>query len=261
MQLREKVAVVTGACSGLGRAIAVRFASEGACVVAADINEAALPLTIDELRRLAGDALGFAIDVTNRGKVHDMMGSIVTQRGRIDILVNNAGITRYRPFATMADEDWDPVLNLDLKAAFYCAQAAAPHMAQRGYGKIVNISSSLGTGTSPHHTGGSPGGSSAYASAKAAVIQLTKTLARELGPSGVNVNCVAPGFFLTPLHSSTRTPEQIKEHIEVRKKAAVLNRAGEPEELAAAVLFLASDQSSFITGHTLYVDGGRTDRM
>ena len=261
MQLSGKVAIVTGACSGLGKAIAFRLASQGACVVAADINEAAIPPAIEELMSLAGDAIGYAIDVSNRDKVHDMMGSIVAQRGGIDILVNNAGITRYRPFATMADEDWDPVLDLDLKAVFYCAQAAAPHMVRRGYGKIVNISSSLGTGTSPHYTAGSPGGSSAYASAKAAVIQLTKTLARELGPSGINVNCVAPGFFLTPLHSSTRTPEQIKEHIEVRKQAAVLNRAGKPEELANAVLFLASDQSSFITGQTLYVDGGRTDRM
>ncbi|RWE28425.1 MAG: glucose 1-dehydrogenase [Mesorhizobium sp.] len=261
MQLDGKVAIVTGACSGLGRAIASRFAAQGACVVVADVNEAAIPATVNELKGLAGDAIGFAIDVTERDKVQEMMDRIVAQRGRIDILVNNAGITRYRPFATIADVDWDPVLALDLKAVFYCAQTAAPHMVRQRYGKIVNISSSLGTGSSPHHTAGSPGGSSAYASAKAAVIQLTKTLARELGPSGINVNCVAPGFFLTPLHASTRTPEQIKEHIEVRKQAAVLNRAGKPEELADAVLFLASDQSSFITGQTLCVDGGRTDRM
>ena len=261
MRLDGKVAIVTGACSGLGKAIATRFAAQGACVVVADINEGAIPETVKHLNTLQADALGFAIDVSKRDRVHDMMRDIVAQRGRIDILVNNAGITRYRPFPTMADEDWDLVLGIDLKGVFYCAQAASPHMVRQRYGKIVNISSSLGTGASPHYTAGSPGGSSAYASAKAAVIQLTKTLARELGPSGINVNCVAPGFFLTPLHSTTRTPEQIKEHIEVRKHAAVLNRAGRPEELADAVLFLASDQSSFITGHTLYVDGGRTDRM
>ena len=161
----------------------------------------------------------------------------------------------------MADDDWDAVLDLDLKGVFYCAQAVAKHMARQRYGKIVNISSSLGTGSTPHTTAGSPGGSSAYAAAKAAVIQLTKTLARELGPDGVNVNCVAPGFFLTPLTSATRTPEEVREHVEVRKRMTVLNRSGQPGELANAVLFLASDESSFIAGHTLFVDGGRTDRM
>jgi NAD(P)-dependent dehydrogenase (short-subunit alcohol dehydrogenase family) len=179
----------------------------------------------------------------------------------VDILVNNAGITRYRPFPTMSDEDWNLVLDVDLKGVFFCVQAAAPQMIRQAYGKIVNISSALGTGTTPHNTAGSPAGSSAYASAKAGVIQLTKTLARELGPHGINVNCVAPGTFLTPLTGATRTPEQVAEHIAYRTKTVVLNRLGSLEELANAVLFLASDEASYITGHTLYVDGGRTDRM
>src|SRR5438094_336936 len=153
------------------------------------------------------------------------------------------------------------VLDVDLKGVFFCSQAAAPHMIRQAYGKIVNISSSLGTGTSPHNTAGSPAGSSAYASAKAGVIQLTKTLSRELGPHGVNVNCIAPGTFVTPITSSTRTPEEVAEHVEFRKKTNVLNRLGRLDELANAVLFLASDEASYISGHTLYVDGGRTDRM
>jgi 3-oxoacyl-[acyl-carrier protein] reductase len=162
---------------------------------------------------------------------------------------------------TAAEEDWDLVLDVDLKGVFFCVQAAAPHMIRQRYGKIVNISSALGTGTTPHNTAGSPAGSSAYAAAKAGVIQLTKTLARELGPHGINVNCVAPGTFVTPLTAATRTPEEVSEHIAFRSKTVVLNRMGQLEELASAVLFLASDEASYITGHTLPVDGGRTDRM
>jgi NAD(P)-dependent dehydrogenase (short-subunit alcohol dehydrogenase family) len=261
VQLKGKVAIVTGACSGLGKAIAVRFAREGACVVVVDVNASAIEPTVEELRALGGDAIGFCVDVTKRSDLVSLMEKIVDQHERIDVLVNNAGMTRYRPFQTMSDEDWDLVLALDLKAVFFCAQAAAPHMIRQGYGKIVNMSSSHGTGATPGFTAGSPGGSSAYAAAKAAVIQLTKTLARELGPHGINVNCVAPGFFLTPIHSTTRTPEQIEEHIKNRIETTVLKRTGKPEELASAVLFLASDESSFICGHTLLVDGGRTDRM
>jgi 3-oxoacyl-[acyl-carrier protein] reductase len=153
------------------------------------------------------------------------------------------------------------VLNIDLKAVFFCVQAVAPIMVAQKGGKIVNISSSLGTGTSPHHTAGSPGGSAAYASAKAGVIQLTKTLARELGPNGINVNCIAPGFFLTPLTGATRSPELVEDHIKVRTDMAVLKRPGQVKDLAGVVSFLCSEDSSFITGHTIYVDGGRTDRM
>jgi len=201
------------------------------------------------------------VDVTSQAVLQTFMDDVVKESGRIDILVNNAGITRYRPFSLLAHEDWDLVLELDLKAVFFCSQAVAPHMARQQYGKIVNISSSLGTGTTPHVGDWTAGCSAPYASAKAAVIQLTKTLARELGPNGVNVNCVAPGFFLTPLTGATRSPEQVAEHIAVRSRMAVLNRPGQLEELANPVLFLASDESSFISGHTLYVDGGRTDRM
>jgi len=190
-----------------------------------------------------------------------VMQHIVDRCGRIDILVNNAGVTRHRPFATLNGEDWDHVLNVDLKGVFFCSQSAAPHMIAKGYGKIVNISSISGTGASAHAVGGSQGGNANYAAAKAGVIQLTKTLARELGPHGINVNSVAPGFVLTAMTGTTRSPEEIKEHIAVRSAMAVLGRPGRPADVANAVLFLASDESSFITGQTIYVDGGRTDRM
>jgi NAD(P)-dependent dehydrogenase (short-subunit alcohol dehydrogenase family) len=261
MRLKDRVAVVTGSASGIGKAIANRFAREGAFLIIADKNENAIGPAVEEIKSAGGGAAGIVVDVTQRDQLQECMVEIVAHHRRVDILVNNAGLTRYRPFLTAGDEDWDIVLNVILKGSFYCAQAAAPHMIREGYGKIVNISSSLGTGAAPHHTAGSPGGSAAYAAAKAGVIQLTKTLARELGPHGINVNSVAPGFFLTPLTGATRTPEQVAEHIAVRSQAAVLNRPGRLEELADAVLFLASDEASFIAGHTLYVDGGRTDRM
>jgi NAD(P)-dependent dehydrogenase (short-subunit alcohol dehydrogenase family) len=170
-------------------------------------------------------------------------------------------VTRHRPFLELNDEDWNVVLAVDLKGVFYCVQAAAPHMIRQRYGKILNISSSAGTGVSSHHAGGSPAGNANYASAKAGVIQLTKTLARELGPHGINVNSVAPGFVLTPMTGTSRSPKEVEEHIEARKKLAVLNRTGKPEDIANTVLFLVSDEASFIIGQTLYVDGGRTDRM
>jgi NAD(P)-dependent dehydrogenase (short-subunit alcohol dehydrogenase family) len=245
----------------LGRAIANRFASEGAIVVVADVNGQAIDAVVGEIVSSGARAYGYNVDVTSQAVLQNFTDDVVKKSGRIDILVNNAGITRYRPFSLLAHEDWDLVLELDLKAVFFCSQAVAPHMARQQYGKIVNISSSLGTGTTPHVGDWTAGCSAPYASAKAAVIQLTKTLARELGPNGVNVNCVAPGFFLTPLTGATRSPEQVAEHIAVRSRMAVLNRPGQLEELANPVLFLASDESSFISGHTLYVDGGRTDRM
>lgn len=261
MRLENKVAIVTGSGSGIGKAIAMRFAEEGATAVIADVNEQAMATAVREIEARGGKARGYVVDVTSQRALRDFMEELVATEGRIDILVNNAGMTRYRPFGATDDQDWDKVLGLDLKGVFFCAQAAAPFMVRQQYGKIVNISSSLGTGTTPHIGNLTPGAAAPYASAKAGVIQLTQILARELGPSGINVNCVAPGFFLTPLTGTTRSPEEVAEHIRVRTQMAVLNRPGKLEELANAVLFFASDESSFVTGETLCVDGGRTDRM
>jgi len=261
MRLKDRVAVITGSASGIGRAIADRFVSEGALIVVADRNEAAIGTTVAEIESAGGQAAGYTVDVSQRDQLETFMATVAARHGRIDILVNNAGVTHYRPFLEAGDADWDLVLGVDLKGVFYCVQAAAPYMTAQNYGKIVNISSSLGTGASPHATAGSPGGSAAYTSAKAGVIALTKTLARELGPHNITVNCVAPGTFLTPLTGATRSPEEVEEHLEARKRMNVMNRLGTLEELANAILFLASDESSFVCGHTLFVDGGRTDRM
>lgn len=263
MRLLDRVAVITGGASGIGRAIADRFAEEGARVVIADLSAEAGARAADEINGAAsrGSAVHYVVDVSARDQVQHFAAAVQERFGRIDVLINNAGVTRYRPFLDATSDDWNAVLDVDLKGVFFCAQAVAPAMVRQSYGKIVNIASVSGTGCSAHAAGGSPGGNAAYASAKAGVIQLTKTLARELGPSGVNVNCVAPGFFLTPLTGSTRTPEQVREHVAARAGMAVLNRPGKVIELANSVLFLASDESSFIAGQTLFVDGGRTDRM
>jgi 3-oxoacyl-[acyl-carrier protein] reductase len=261
MRLEGKVAIVTGSGRGLGQAIAKRFGEEGATVVVADIDEAAIDDTVAAIETRGGKALGQKADVSSRRALLDLAENVVASQGRIDVLVNNAGVTRYRAFGATTEDDWDKVVDVDLKGVFFCAQAVAPYMLRQQYGKIVNISSSLGTGATPHIGGLTPGAAAPYASAKAAVIQLTKVLARELGPSGVNVNCVAPGFFLTPLIATTRTPEEIEEHIRLRTSMTLLGRPGSFHELANAVLFLASDEASFITGETLCVDGGRTDRM
>ena len=261
MRLQGKTAIVTGSGSGLGKAMIKRLAEEGAAVVVADTSEKAMNTVVSELTAAGHKAIGVKVDVTNRDQVRQLMATVATKLGRIDILVNNAGITRHRPFKTMNDEDWDLVLGVDLKGVFNCVQAVADTMIKQGYGKIVNISSNSGNGGSPHATAGSPAGNANYAAAKAGVIQLTKTLSAELGPHGINVNAIAPGFILTPLTSTTRSPEEVKEHIEVRKQATVLRRTGTPEDVANAVLFLASDESSFISGQLICVDGGRTDKM
>ena len=261
MRLQDKVAIVTGSGSGLGKAIVKRLAEEGASVVVADINAEAIATVVGELEQAGRTAVGFKVDVTDRSQLKELMATTAGKFGRIDILVNNAGVTRHRPFFTMNDEDWDIVLGVDLKGVFFCVQAVAEYMIRQRYGKIVNISSAAGTGGASHATAGSAAGNANYAAAKAGVIQLTKTLATELGPHGINVNSVAPGFILTPMSYTSRNQQEIEEHIEVRRKSAVLKRVGKPEDIANSVLFLVSDEASFISAQLLRVDGGRTDRM
>lgn len=261
MRVLGKVAVVTGSGSGIGKAIALRLAEEGATIVVADANETGMNSTVGELIGQGKKAIGMKMDVSNRGDIERALSEVIKSLGQIDILVNNAGVTRHRPFLSMGVDDWDAVLAVDLKGVFFCSQAVAPHMIHRRYGKILNISSVAGAGASPNPGGGSQGGNANYAAAKAGVIQLTKTLARELGPYGINVNSVAPGSVLTSMTATSRSEKEIEKHTAARSALAVLGRLGKPEDIANAVLFFVSDESNFITGQTLYVDGGRTDRM
>ena len=261
MRLLNKVAVITGAASGVGEAAAKRFADEGAAVVIADVNTGGIERVVTEIEAAGHRAIGQVLDVADREMCQAVMKNVAESFGRIDILVNSAGISGYRPFSEMNDADWDRVLDIDLKGVFFCSQAVAPFMTAQKYGRIVNISSSLGTGAAPHATAGSPGGSAAYAAAKAGVNMLTKTLARELGPHDVTVNVIAPGTFVTPFNALSRTPEQIQDHLEHRKRTVVLGRIGTLDELTTTILFFASDDSSYVTGQCLCVDGGRSDRI
>jgi 3-oxoacyl-[acyl-carrier protein] reductase len=196
--------------------------------------------------------------VTVRSDVRALVDAARTEFGHVDILVNNAiARRRARSFLDMSDEDWDVVLATGLKGAFNCIQAVAPHMMERRYGKIINVSSTAGLGSSS----GPNEWNANYAATKAAIIQLTRTFAAELGPYGINVNCVSPGSILTAESRTKRSPEAAARHAAEREKVTVFGRQGKPEEIADLTLYLSSDESSFITAQTIVADGGRTDYM
>jgi NAD(P)-dependent dehydrogenase (short-subunit alcohol dehydrogenase family) len=258
MRLAGKVAIVTGSSQGIGKAMAIRMAAEGAAVVVNGRDPAKIENVVSEIKAAGGTAIGRAADVSRRSEVRELADAARKEFGQIDILVNNA-IARRRSasFLEMTDEDWDVVLATGLKGTFNCIQAVAAQMMERRYGKIINISSMSGMGGSS-----GPGEWNAnYAATKAGIIQLTKTFARELGPYGINVNCISPGSIQTAESFTKRSPEAAAQHTAHRAKLAVLERVGKPEEIANLTLFLASDESSFITGQTIIADGGRTDYM
>jgi 3-oxoacyl-[acyl-carrier protein] reductase len=250
MKLKDKVAWITGGGSGIGRATALRFASEGANVVVSDLDEAALQDTVKQIEDNGAKAIAVVGDVTSREDVQRMVQAALDSFGRLDILINNAGInrdglvTRIKDdeVKLMSDDKWDQVLNVNLKGTFLCAQAAAVPMMRQKSGRIVNTSSIGALGNI---------GQANYAASKAGVIGLTSTLSLEWSRYNINVNCVAPGA------TRTRMTEGIPEKIMERLLSRIpMRRLAEPEEIAAAHLFLASDEAAYITGQTLFVDGG-----
>ncbi|MBK3495038.1 3-oxoacyl-ACP reductase FabG [Viridibacillus sp. YIM B01967] len=243
MRLQNKVAMITGGASGIGLAAVKRFAEEGAIVIIADYNEEA-GNKIEQKFIGAGYEVDFySINVTKREIVNDVVAKVINKYNKIDILVNNAGITSDAMFSKMTEEQFDQVIDVNLKGVFNCTQAVIPSMVAQGYGKIINTSSVSGVYGNVGQTN--------YAATKAAVIGMTKTWAKELGKKGINVNAVAPGFTRTPMVE--KMPEKVLEKME---SIVSLQRLAAPEDIANAYLFLASDEASYITGHVLQVDGG-----
>ena len=244
MRFENQVAVVTGAGRGIGHAIAVRLAKEGARVASVSRTEANAQKTADEINSLRADsAKAYAVDVADQAAVQKAAAEIFEQFGRVDILVNNAGVTRDGLSMRMSMDDWDTVLNTNLKGAFNFTQAVMRPMIKQRSGRIINISSIAGL------TGNA--GQANYAASKAGLIGLTKTLARELASRGITVNAVAPGLIETDM--TTVLSEEIRQSI---LEKVPLGKLGEPEDIAGAVAYLASAEAKYITGQVLTVDGG-----
>lgn len=242
-RLEGRVALVTGGAQGIGEAIARRFAQEGAKVVVIDVVQDKAQAVADQITASGGVALAVVCDVTNRAQVQAAVEQVLATYGQIDILCNNAGITRDARLVKMTEEQFDQVIAVNLKGVFNLTQAVAPHMVERGYGRVITTSSVVGLYGNFGQTN--------YVATKAGVIGMTKVWARELGPKGVTANAVAPGFIATEMVKTV--PQEVLDRF---INATPCRRLGEPEDIANAFLFLASEEASFVNGAVLSVDGG-----
>jgi 3-oxoacyl-[acyl-carrier protein] reductase len=239
--------LITGAGRGIGRAPALRFAAEGARLLLADRLPVELQQTAAHVRADHGaEALEYVLDVSRRAEVEAMMAFCVERYGGLDVLINNAGICRGEPFLEIREETWDETMNVNLKGQFLVAQAAARTMVEAGSGTIVNMSSTNGLVGEAGYT--------AYNASKGGVTLMTKTMALELGPFGIRVNCVAPGYIVTPMSQAIDSENSI---LTYAREKVPLGRVAGPEEVAAVYAFLASDDASFINGEAVVVDGGQ----
>ncbi|MFH0806132.1 MAG: SDR family NAD(P)-dependent oxidoreductase [Candidatus Brennerbacteria bacterium] len=246
--LTGKVALVTGARRGMGKADAIALAAQGAKVVITDIDLVECQAVADEIIAKGGEALALKMDVSNAGDVNAGFDAAIAKFGRLDILINNAGIFAPKSAMEMTEADWDRTININLKGQFLCAQRAAKEMAKNKWGRIVNIAS-IASG----QVGVGIAGGSHYTASKGGVIGMTETLAVEWAPLGINVNVIGPGAIDTPMVSAATIP---KETMDALLAGVPLKRIGTPEEIAAAVVFLSSNEASYVTGATFFVDGG-----
>lgn len=248
--LTGKVAFVTGARRGMGRAHALALAAQGAKVVVTDIDVNECQAVVGEIKAKGGEAIAFKLDVSNRAEVERVFGEAVKHFGRLDILVNNAGVYLPKSALELTEEEWDRTIDINLKGEFLCAQRAAKEMAKNKWGRIINIASIASGGV-----GIGFAGAAHYAASKGGIIGMTETLATEWASSGINVNAIAPGAIDTPM---VREPgeELVGEAMAEIMARVPLKRIGRPEEVSAMVVFLASEEASYVTGATLYVDGG-----
>ena len=246
VELKDRVAIVTGAGRGIGRGIALSLAKNGAKVVVTDVSDDIFGV-VKEIGATGSEGLAVKCDVTKMGEVNDAVERTLEKFGRVDILVNNAGVYPFKPFTEMTEEDWDKVMNVNLKGIFHFTKAVLPKMIEKKYGKIISISSIAGTILGY-------AGLVHYSASKAAVLGFTRALAIEVAQHGINVNAICPGAVETP-----GTKEGLTEEVyEETKKTIPIGRWGQPEDIANVVLFLASDKSSYITGQAIVADGGTT---
>jgi len=249
MRLNEKVVIITGAKSGIGFATALRFAAEGAKVIVADVREATQE--VREITKRGAEALFVQVDVSSELQVNALIEKTVAAYGHLDVLVNNAGMELAKKVTDTTEVEWDRLINVNLKGVFLCSKAAIPVLRRNGGGVIVNVASELGL------VGGSE--IAAYCASKGGVVQLTKAMAIDHADDAIRVNCICPGPVSTPLLKAIiETSSDPKEEQRSIVEKTLLKRLGRPEEIANVILFLASDESSYMTGSVVVVDGGWT---
>lgn len=246
-RLKDRVAIITGAARGIGKATAFKMTDEGASVVLVDILSEELALLTDELNAAGGKALGMTVDISDKNAVQKMVERAAGQFGTVDILVNNAGLGSSAPLEAAKEEDWDAVVKVNLKGSFFCAQAVVPIMKKKRYGKIVNIGSRVSLGKQDR---------TVYAATKAGLIGMTRVWALELAPYSINVNYIGPGTIATEMFKQVN-PEGSEKTVALINSIP-LKRMGKPEDVANLISFLGSDEASFITGQTIFICGGMT---